>query len=80
MAEILSHVNNNLDQVLQTLDILEEVLPVPSMPNRWFKDAPKEKLMAIIDQAGRYQELCDILMTHPALILLKQEGEASVGS
>lgn len=80
MVEIMKLVNSNLDQALQAMDILEDILPLPSMPKRWFKDLPREKMMDIIAQGGVYQELCDILMTHPALNLIRIEGEASLAS
>lgn len=38
----------------------------------------REDLLKVIDTASKYQELVDILMTHPALVYLKKETQVNL--
>lgn len=78
MYEIIENINLKLDDTLQSLDILENILPAPTMNPNQFGKFDKDELMKLIDKAGEYQQLVDTLMTHPALIYLKKETASNL--
>lgn len=60
------------------MDVLEDVLPTPTMNPNDFGKFKREDLLKVIETASTYQGLIDILMTHPALVYLKKETQINL--
>lgn len=61
--------------MLQCLDVLEERLPLPLLTPNIFSSFTHEEKMDIVNVAGEYQSLADILMEHPVIKFIKDESE-----
>lgn len=62
-----------MDDVLQSLDLLEHFLPTPVISDTDFNSYTPEEMEDVVNEAGEYQKLVDILMEHPVLKYLLEE-------
>lgn len=64
-----------MDDVLQSLDILEHFLPTPHISPRDFANYTPEEMEDVVNEAGEYQKLADILAEHPVIKYIIEESK-----
>lgn len=69
----MSATNHALDDVLQSLDLLEHYLPTPHISPSDFKSYSPEEMEDVVNEAGEYQKLADILAEHPVIKYILEE-------
>ena len=65
--------NHALDDVLQALDVLEYFLPTPSISPSAFALYTQEEMEDVVNEAGEFQKLADILDTHPVVKYIRDQ-------
>lgn len=57
------------------MDILEQFLPTPHISPKDFASYTPEEMEAVINEAGEYQKLADILAEHPVIKYIIDESK-----